>query len=303
MLEPIARWLGRNVRLPGVRALILAAYPVGVPAGRHVAGIRTRVDGLKCWVDSRTWIEWNVLFAGSYEPHIEALFECLLEPGDTAVDVGANVGVHTLSLARIVGPSGKVFAFEPNPGVTKRLRQNIELNGFSHVRVDGRALGDRAAQGALRVPAAGSAEACNLGMASLVALETAHDLVEVDVVPFDAATGEIGIDRIDLVKIDVQGYEVPALRGMARAVERFRPAIIFEYEDWAWGATGCRLGDALTMFRQCDYEVWGIESHGGAGFSLVSMDARPMAHVECLAVPRADPRARVRRLLTRRAHG
>lgn len=304
MLESIAVLLGRNVRLPGVHSLIRTMFPVGKSNGRHVKGVRARSDGLNCYVDSRDWIDWNVLFSGSYEPHIASLFEHLLQPGGTAIDVGANVGMHALTLARIVGSSGTVVAFEPNPAARMRLEQNVALNGFGHVRIDARALGDERVRSTLRVPAAGSAEACNQGMASLVALETPHDLVEVDVAPLDAIAGEFRVDRVDVVKIDVQGYEVHVLRGMSSVIERFRPAIIFEYEDWAWKAAGCRFEDAISMLVRWDYVAWMIEPRGEARFDLAPVSSKSVAHVEWLALPRVDARAStMQALLRKNAHG
>ncbi|MCC7040794.1 MAG: FkbM family methyltransferase [Burkholderiales bacterium] len=290
MFEDFASWIGRNVRLPGVHSLIRAVYPIGVASGRHVAGVRARADGLMAYVDTRELIDWTVFFSGDYESHIGALFTYLLERGETAIDVGANVGMHTLTLARIVGPRGKVIAFEPNPDVRERLRRNVELNGFAHVHVDRRALGYDAAHGSLRVPAVGSAEAWNSGMASLVALETPHECVEVDVVPLDSVVDELAIDRLGMVKIDVQGYEVPVLGGMARVAKRYRPAIVFEYEDWAWKSAGCSLAGALTMLEQWGYEVWAIEARGRPGFNLVPLGIETAAHVECLAMARSDPK-------------
>lgn len=304
MLEKLAIWLGRNVKVRGVHSLIRMVFPVGVAGGRHVVGMRTRADGLMAYVDTRELIDWTVIFSGDYESHIGALFRLVLERGDTTIDVGANVGMHTLTLARIVGPPGKVIAFEPNPEVRDRLRQNVELNRFAHVRVDRRALGYDAAHGSLRVPAVGSAEAWNSGMASLVALETPHKCVEVDVVPLDSIVNELGVDRIRLVKIDVQGYEVPVLRGMARVAERYQPAIVFEYEDWAWRAAGCSLADALTMLEQWGYEVWAIEARGQPGFNLTPLEIDTAAHVECLAMARSDQKyLAIRELVQSQVHG
>ncbi len=122
-IESAAVWLGRNLRWPGVQRLIRMVYPIGATSGWHVVGVRTRADGLACYVDSRNWIDWNVLFGGGYESQIGTLFGELLGLGDVAVDVGANIGVHALTLARIVGSTGSVIAFEPNPAARNLLQR------------------------------------------------------------------------------------------------------------------------------------------------------------------------------------
>src|SRR5687768_4467549 len=110
-------------------------YPCTPTTKRFVRGVRARGDGLLMQLDSRSWIDWNVLFRGEYEPHLTALWNRLAPEGGVAIDVGANVGAHTLSMARAVGPRGQVLAFEPNPPVRAALVHNLSLNGIEHVRV------------------------------------------------------------------------------------------------------------------------------------------------------------------------
>ena len=68
------------------------------------------------------------------------------QPGDRCVDVGANVGVHTVRLARLVGPDGEVIAIEPDPDVVRRTQRNVALNGLANVRVISAAASDRAGE-------------------------------------------------------------------------------------------------------------------------------------------------------------
>ena len=181
MIESAMVTLGRRVRLPGVGRLMSWLYPCRWDSRRYVSGVRTRADGLKFDADTRQLIDWNLLFHGDYEPHMRRLFNRLTGPGGVALDVGANVGAHTLTLSRLVGAAGHVLAFEPNPAIRKRLQANIELNGMSQVSVYAQALAEENGCLQLRVPKAGSAESSNPGLASLVALETPHDLIDVEV--------------------------------------------------------------------------------------------------------------------------
>jgi len=289
-IERLAVLLGRHARVRGVGRVIQWIYPCRADARRHVVGVRTRSDGLRLAVDSRQWIDWNLYFRGTFEPHLGALFERLLQPGAVAVDVGANIGTHTLSLADLVGPGGKVLAFEPNPVIRRRLEANVALNDFVHVDVHAYALGASDARMALRVPANGSAEAANPGLASLVALDTPHDLVEVDVRPLDAVVADGALDRVDLVKIDVQGYELPVLRGMAGVLGQFRPAVVFEFERWAWTRAHEKVEDAIDFFDSRRYALWQVGSSRDLEVAPLVRDNLHGDHAELLAIARDDPR-------------
>jgi hypothetical protein len=95
-------------------------------------------------VDLSSTLEWQLWAFGRYEPHLSELFGLLVKPGDRCIDVGANVGVHTVRLARLVADGGEVIAIEPDPDVVTRINRNIGLNGLTNVRVIGAAAGQRA---------------------------------------------------------------------------------------------------------------------------------------------------------------
>jgi FkbM family methyltransferase len=263
MMEGIATLLGRHLHVRGIERALQVAYPFRQDSRRYVSGRRQRGDGLWMNVDSRTLIDWHLLFRGEWEHHLGVLFSALSNRGAVAIDVGANVGAHTLTLARLVGPTGRVLAFEPNPAVKDRLVENVDLNHLAQVHVFGCALGEATATLELRVPKADSGEASNPGLASLVALETPHDLVTVAVRRLDDVIAEAGLQRLDVVKIDVQGYEYRTLQGMPEAIRRFAPAIIFEYEGWAWQLAGSSFEETAAWFQKMDYAFWRIDARRG----------------------------------------
>ncbi len=146
---------------------------------------------------------------GGLEPGTRACLKRLLQPGDTAVDIGANIGLLTMACARAVGPSGKVFSFEPEKRMADLLERTISMNGFAQVKLSRQAVS--AEPGTLsfnvsRIP----------GHSSLFALpdQEAGHLQKVDVVRLDDA---IPADaRVDVVKIDVEGAEMDVVKGMQR---------------------------------------------------------------------------------------
>ena len=136
--------------LPGWRRL---AAPAGLPVkntaqwrGLPPRTIRGKTHGLLMTLSMEDWCERLTYFLGRYyEFALERLIQRLLQPGDTFIDVGGNVGMLTLTGAAAVGSEGRVYAFEPNPEMAGRIRQVVELNGLAQVTVFQSGLADRCA--------------------------------------------------------------------------------------------------------------------------------------------------------------
>jgi FkbM family methyltransferase len=285
-LEQLAMCLGRNANVRDTGRLLAALYPCRRDARRYVQGVYARNDGLLMQLDSRNWIDWNLLFRGDFEPHVGRLLRRLAVPGGVAVDIGANIGAHTLALAQAVGPQGKVLAFEPNPLTRSALQCNLALNALENVQVFDCALGGGPGVLPLKIPKPDSAEYSNLGLSSLVALDTPHDEVIVPVRSLDAVVEQLGLSRLDVVKIDVQGYECQVLAGMRETLARHTPAVVFEYESWAWEKAQTRLADASALFAAADYRLYRFGGEDRTVIEPLSGQGTP-EHVELLAC-RAD---------------
>ncbi len=149
--------------------------------------------------------------SGGLEPGVRQLIRALLQPGAGAVDVGANVGLLTLAMARAVGPGGRVRAFEPEARVREQLAKTLHLNGLAQVRLSGAAVGAEAGRLVFH-------QSPVIGHSSLYALpeEERADArpVEVEVVRLDDVVPEG--EATALVKIDVEGAELDVLHGMPR---------------------------------------------------------------------------------------
>jgi FkbM family methyltransferase len=184
----------------------------------RVDGPVLRGDGVYLRVDSGDSL--GLLRAGAYEPYETALLMRLARPGSIVIDVGANVGYHTVQFARAVGPAGKVYALEPDPDNLRLLRHNVRVNAFAHVEVVPRAASDET--GALRLFRSdenhGDHRVYDSGddrFAIDIEAVAIDDLFEPD--DSDLPGGARRDERpVSLVKIDVQGAEPRALRGMRR---------------------------------------------------------------------------------------
>jgi FkbM family methyltransferase len=168
---------------------------------------------------------WKARLRGE-RAEIRAL-RAALASGDGAVDVGANKGAYLHWMRREVGPSGVVFAFEPQPGLARYLESVRQSLGWDNVLVREVALSDSAGRRVLHVP--GWENSPGASLEKTEALPASRDR-EVDVDTLDHQLEGVRGPRIALIKIDVEGHELAVLRGAARTLAEHRPTLLFECE-------------------------------------------------------------------------
>ena len=168
-------------------------------------------------------IPFKIWREGCYEPHLSDLFRKYLRPGDTFVDVGANVGYFTLLAAACVGPTGHVHSFEPNPRVFKELQRNVMLNRFSQVALNNCALSNRAETIQLWVN-----PEIDSGLASM--RRTSELLTETfacEAVTLDQYVAQKEPGKVRAMKLDVEGAELLVVQGAENLLDSAdRPDLI-----------------------------------------------------------------------------
>ncbi|MGI8407673.1 MAG: FkbM family methyltransferase, partial [Actinomycetota bacterium] len=191
---------------------------------------------------------------GFPEPEAQLLRE-LLRPGDVFVDGGAHIGVFTLLAAALVGETGRVVACEPVPENMELLEANVALNRFACVETHMVALGEQSGHGALFSFGEGSA----LGSFAPASLEGSIRM-PVEVKTLDEVT--VGfVARVRLVKLDIEGAELLALRG-APAVLRAKPDFLLELEPEHLARQNATIGELQTLFSAVGYRGFEIRSIG-----------------------------------------
>jgi FkbM family methyltransferase len=165
---------------------------------------------------------------GTNELPVQEVVADSLRPGAVFYDIGANVGFFTLLAARMVGPAGRVYAFEPVPANASAISRNAELNGFANVAVRQVAVSRASGRAELVL-------ASHPGGASLRSSEVgpcdAVGSMEVETVSIDDLVAQGHLEPPSVIKLDVEGAEVDALAGMHRTVEQYGPVIIYEVDD------------------------------------------------------------------------
>ncbi len=173
--------------------------------------------GFKMAVNLQEQLARDIFFNGIYEPVTAAVIEHLLQPGDIFFDVGANQGQFSLLGAQRVGKNGTVYSFEPNGLVRRLLEQSIVLNRFSNVHIQDAACVDKAGLFVLQLqPGTGNA----YGGAKTVDRTGEPNEQAVKGINLDEFVAEQAIDRIDLMKMDIEGGEAKALIGMQAILKR-----------------------------------------------------------------------------------
>ena len=209
-------------------------------------------DGTRMAIDLRSRTERWAYWTGEYESHATRRLAALLRPGATLLDVGANVGFFTACLGRrlqSLGGGGAVHAFEPFPANVDRLRRVVGLNGLDDlVTVHPFALGE--AEGRLGM-AADLAGGASTGDAVLIAGDLHPPGKTAEVVrvrKLDDVAEEIGLNRCDAVKMDVEGAELMVLRGGETFFRRTRPTILGEFNPYwmkQFGHAASQVGELL----------------------------------------------------------
>jgi FkbM family methyltransferase len=235
-----------------------APSPVTVRASpadvRYVA-----VESIELALDSLdASVSQQILSGQPYEPHIERVIRDVLTAGDVFVDVGANIGYHTALASAIVGPTGTVYAFEPNPENARLIAHTVERNGLTNVRLRPFALSTSAGYTSFRT-AVGS----NGGFVGTVDPREFDSTVTI--VPTLRLDRSIDSDDdIALIKIDVEGAEPFVIAGARKILERSRPPIIFEFsQEMSSRVSGTAPADLFHTLAGLGYRISLIDRGDG----------------------------------------
>lgn len=231
------------------------------------------------WWISRNDIIGRPVFDGNFENVERDFVKNYLLPGMTVLDIGAHHGLYTVIAACQVGLKGHVYAFEPSPREQKILRQNIRLNRFKNVTVEGLALGSSEAQGSLYL-VEGAETACNSLRPPRV--EGGTSAIPVHVTRLDDWIDAHKIERVDFVKLDVEGGEMEVLKGADRFLDRVpRPLMLVEVQDMRTQPWGYPAKDIVEHLRRRGYKWLSFLADGALAELDLSKDTFCENFVAC----------------------
>ena len=225
----------------------------------HYRMVEVRGQGRFYLDDGRDLIK-DILRAGKmWEPEIHALLQLKVQPGSTALDVGAHIGTHTIALAKAVGPEGRVYAFEPQRKIFRELVYNLQLNDLHNVVPLRFAAGDTPAVIEMNPTAAG-----NEGQTSIGAGGDKAEIRTID---------SFGFRNVSLIKIDVESFEDHVLEGARATIRREKPTLFVEIQcsesfDSAPPEMRAKIVHTIQLIEQMGYFVTRLD---GADYMAVPM--------------------------------
>lgn len=196
----------------------------------------------------------RTIFLWGHDQDAFALIRSRVQPGDTFVDVGANVGIFSLTASQVVGPTGRVISVEPNPSTFGRLSRTVKENSISQITLCNVGLAETSAKVELFT---GTSEG-NDTASMLPGVSTKS--VTVDVLPLDLLAEQLGVERIAYMKVDVDGYEHNVFAGAKKLMASGKIRLLqCEFSDLHLrlvGSTPQGLHDVITGY--------GFRDMGGA---------------------------------------
>jgi FkbM family methyltransferase len=238
-------------------ARVLAA---SVIQGRRLIGrgdlVLAKRGGIVWQLDLREGIDFAIYLLGGFELRTLRAYRDHVRPGEVVLDVGANIGAHTLPLARLVGPTGRVIAFEPSDFAFAKLRRNIELNPQLAQAIE-------ACQIML---AASPAEPLSKDVYASWPLDRSDNLHEDHAGRLTSTTGATvdaldefvaarGLTRIDFIKLDVDGNEHKVLAGSSSTLHQFKPKIVMELAPYVYSNDPAEFDDNLRLLWAAGYKL------------------------------------------------
>jgi FkbM family methyltransferase len=225
--------------------LMISAYLV---ENRHIAVKRCR-HGLFMFNRNDAFVGRGLDLYGEWCEFEIQLLRQFINPGDTVIDVGANIGTHAIAFGNLVGPAGTVHAFEPQRRLFAMLAGNVALNALEHVICHHAAVGE--AMGKIQLPSLPPPDTyTNYSSFSLMRDNNAGETVPL--VTLDS----LELSRCSVIKVDVESMETPVLRGARHLIERCQPILYVENNDQEGSK---RIASVLAKLNYLAY--WSIRPH------------------------------------------
>ncbi|MFH1626575.1 MAG: FkbM family methyltransferase [bacterium] len=196
-------------------------------------------------------VDEYIYLYGIYEPNILDLITKYLKQGETFIDIGANIGQHSMFAASIVGNFGKVYSFEPIPRIYNQILDSVHLNNFDNIiKAYNFALGEKDTEQTLYITSE------NIGGSSLIKRSECDKKIEVKIIKGDNIL--LQLKQINLIKMDVEGYEYEALSGIHATLKKFHPIIVLEFNGDSYNKNDNYGDKIISLLNNLGYSLYDI---------------------------------------------
>lgn len=254
MFTNIVLLLGKVVRLSGSILLKIAQYLEKATRSRIIERgtsrdlYLTRFNDL-FWLDNASYVDKCIKACGIFEEQSTQVVKRLVKHGDIVFDVGANIGYYSILLSKLVGDKGKVLCFEPTEHYRTVLNINLEANHIHNVEVFSFGLSNKSQQLEIQIGSS-SASLHNPGClpSELSELITLRSL--------DNFTESLCLERIDFIKVDIDGHEPLFLEGAWKTLEKYNPVILLEISHLHYLEAGYTAWDFYETLTTKGYKIF-----------------------------------------------
>jgi FkbM family methyltransferase len=249
----------RNWKLPGRERLSRWFKPSDQLKGSLKDGIVWLNDeDIAIYTSADNYIEWTILSTGTYEDEINKLIKISLNPGDVALDIGANIGLQSIRMSKSVGDKGQVYAFEPLTHLREKFSSNAKLNKANNITLFPFALSNKESEADFSI----NKNTWNQGTFSIGNNDSGSEIQHVLIKVADEIQEIISLERLDLIKIDVEGFEYQVMLGLKETLEKHKPRIIFEYDSNYWQTNGQSITNCFDFLKVMSYTLYQITPAG-----------------------------------------
>lgn len=254
-------------------------------------GLYLTHDGLYFWLDPSRYLHNNIIQKGVFEPLGTELTRNLVKPGDTVFDIGANIGYYTILFSKIVGPKGRVIAFEPTHFYRNILDKNVRQNQADNVEIIPYGLSDHMDH---REIAIGNSSATMHWSEEIP--PSSCEIIQLK--SLDTTIEDLNINSLAFIKVDIDGHEPFFLRGALKTIKLYSPVILMEisHENYlesgitAWNfyhelkEIGFNIYSEKTRKQYCDLKTF-LKECGNFAYSaniILSLeDISSRIHIPC----------------------
>jgi FkbM family methyltransferase len=232
-------------------------------------------NGIRYELDISDYVEYVIYFGLDVEPK-HALYKSISD-GMNVFDIGTNMGETLLNFSKL-NHSGKNYGFEPVPFLFEKAKKNIGLNGFRNIYLNNLAISDKKGALYFEMPANR-----NFGSINMSLRQTTNSK-EVKAVTFDEFVESHRIDKIDFIKIDVEGFEYKVLQGAVMSIQKFKPLLFIELIDGYLKKNGNSASQLVNFVSDLGYDVFDADD-----MSLVNVSSDfSKVHIDILCKPKVQ---------------
>ncbi len=243
---PFVSRLTRFLNFKGMERLLTLFYGPDKRTGNFFKTIMD-YEGGRIQINTSSYLEWVTYFKGHYEPQVTKFIKSIIAPDSVSIDAGANIGLHAIEMSK----GKKVYTFEPNPLICKRLKENLALSKITNVEVMEIGLSNTTGALDFHIPLK---ENPNQGLGSLYEshVGASSEKIQVKIDTIDNLFPNL--EKLNLIKIDVEGHDFNVILGASKTIERLRPVVIFEFCK-EWGSANHAFSEARDFFFSKNYTL------------------------------------------------